>query len=164
MATPRVYVAGPLGFCEPGRHFSAEVLLPALVAEGLEVLDPWAGGEALVAALAIDAVDDRRAALHEANRSVAAANVAMIEACDVVLAVLDGVDVDSGTAAEIGFAAARGKPVIGWRSDLRLTGDNEATLVNLQVEHFVVVNGGSLHTSLAAAVAALVALPVPRPT
>lgn len=157
----RVYVASPLGFDEPGRAFSAGVLLPALMAREVEVLDPWAGGAAIVAALALDDPGARRAALREANRSVAADNVAMIEACDAVFAVLDGVDVDSGTASEIGYAAALGKPVIGWRSDLRDAGDNEAALVNLQVEHFVRANGGSLHTALDAAVAALVDLPGP---
>lgn len=47
------------------------------------------------------------------------------------------VDVDSGTAAEIGFAYALGKPVVGWRSDCRQAGDNAASVVNLQVEHFL---------------------------
>jgi len=51
--------------------------------------------------------------------------------------VLDGTDVDSGTAAEIGYAAALGTPVVGLRTDLRVTGDNAATTVNLQVEYFL---------------------------
>ena len=82
----------------------------------------------------------------------------MIRACDGVLAVLDGSDVDSGTAAEIGFAAALGKPVVGVRTDLRITGDNEATLVNLQVEWFIIDGGGNLFTDLDAAIAALTTL------
>ena len=45
--------------------------------------------------------------------------------------------------------------MIGLRSDLRITGDNEATLVNLQVEWFVVSSGGALVTDLDAAIATL---------
>lgn len=42
-----------------------------------------------------------------------------VDACDVVVAVLDGADVDSGTAFEVGYAYARGKPIIGVRTDFR---------------------------------------------
>jgi nucleoside 2-deoxyribosyltransferase len=50
---------------------------------------------------------------------------------DIVVAVLDGADVDSGTAWEIGYAFARGKPVIGLRTDFRTLSDG---IVNLMVE------------------------------
>jgi nucleoside 2-deoxyribosyltransferase len=42
-----------------------------------------------------------------------------VDACDVVVAVLDGPDGDSGTAFEMGYACAKGKPVIGVRTDFR---------------------------------------------
>jgi nucleoside 2-deoxyribosyltransferase len=64
--------------------------------------------------------------------------------------VLDGVDVDSGTASEIAFAYALGKRVFGLRTDFRLTGDNEAALVNLQVRYWIDASGGSAVTSLGA--------------
>ncbi|MFW5699221.1 MAG: nucleoside 2-deoxyribosyltransferase [Planctomycetota bacterium] len=38
---------------------------------------------------------------------------------DAVLAVLDGADSDSGTAWEMGFAHARGTPIVGLRTDWR---------------------------------------------
>ncbi len=38
----KVYLAGPLGFSEAGRHFQAGVLLPRLRGMGLQVIDPWA--------------------------------------------------------------------------------------------------------------------------
>jgi nucleoside 2-deoxyribosyltransferase len=44
----------------------------------------------------------------------------------LVIAVLDGSDVDSGTAWEAGFACARGIPVIGMRTDLRPAEDGAA--------------------------------------
>jgi nucleoside 2-deoxyribosyltransferase len=84
---------------------------------------------------------------------VARANAEAIEACAGVLALLDGSDVDSGTAAEIGFAAALGRPVVGLRTDRRLSGDNTATVVNLQVEYFIHRNGGRVCRGLDEAVA-----------
>ena len=42
-----------------------------------------------------------------------------VERADVVLAVLDGCDADSGTAWECGYAYARGKPVVSIRTDFR---------------------------------------------
>src|SRR4030095_14231926 len=50
-----------------------------------------------------------RGAGHTINREIGANNRAAIDRADGVVAVLDGVDVDSGTAAEIGYAFARGK-------------------------------------------------------
>jgi nucleoside 2-deoxyribosyltransferase len=154
---PVVYLAGPLGFTEPGRRFHDEVVVTAVRAAGFEVADPWAGGGAIEAARGIADHDERRRALARANRAAAEDNAAMIEDADGVLAVLDGADVDSGTAAEIGYAAALEVPVVGWRSDLRNSGDNEATVVNLQVEYFIDRSGGVIETSLDAALAALAA-------
>ena len=65
----------------------------------------------------------------------------------MVLANLDGQDVDSGTAAEIGYAFAKGKPIIGYRGDLRLSSDNVGSTVNLQVEFFIRESGGEIVTS-----------------
>lgn len=42
-----------------------------------------------------------------------------LDACDLVVAILDGPDVDSGTAFEVGYAYARGKAVVGVRTDFR---------------------------------------------
>ena len=72
-----------------------------------------------------------------------------IDRCDLVFAVLDGVDVDSGTAAEIGYAFARGKAILGYRGDFRLSADNEGSTVNLQVEYFIRQSGGDIITTFA---------------
>jgi uncharacterized damage-inducible protein DinB len=72
--------------------------------------------------------------------------------------VLDGVDVDSGTAAEIGYAFARGKPIVGYRGDLRLAADDEALTVNLQVEYFIRASGGDIVATLGEIPGALAAL------
>ena len=50
-------------------------------------------------------------------RHIYEANIGHIEACDAVLANLDffrGPEPDSGTCFEVGYAVARGKPVVGY--------------------------------------------------
>lgn len=50
-------------------------------------------------------------------RHIFQANLAHIDACDAVLANLDffrGAEPDSGTCFEVGYAVARGKPVVGY--------------------------------------------------
>jgi nucleoside 2-deoxyribosyltransferase len=153
---PSIYVASPLGFTDAGRRYSNAVLLPAVRNAGFEPLDPWDVDAEIQAVFELDRNDparDRR--LGPTNRLVGQRNAEMIRGADGMLAILDGSDVDSGTAAEIGYAAALRRPVIGLRSDLRVSGDNEATLVNLQVEWFILESGGHLATTLEQALAAL---------
>jgi len=155
-----VYVASPLGFSEPGRHYLSEVLHPRLAAAGWSVLDPWDDPTGVVAqTLALPAGPPRRAALVRMSRAIGERNRSLLAAAEAVLAVLDGPDVDSGTAAEVGWAAAQGIPVVGWRSDFRLA-DHEAAPVNLQVEDFVLVSGGRMVVTLDEALTALETLTV----
>lgn len=61
------------------------------------------------------------------------ANVSEIERCDVVLAVFDHADPDSGTSWECGYAYKASRPVIGLRTDLRAGGDDSDRPVNLML-------------------------------
>src|SRR5258705_5589932 len=147
MATvPSIYMASPLGFSEAGRHFYNSVLVPFVKRLGYEVLDPWALGDRA----RIEAVQrlpygiEKREAWRTLNREIGATNRAAIDQAHGVIAVLDGVDVDSGTAAEIGYAFARGKLIVGYRGDFRLSADNEGSTVNLQVEFFIRESGGAI--------------------
>jgi nucleoside 2-deoxyribosyltransferase len=129
------------------------VLEPALRAAGVGVLDPWDGVSGdWFAAAALLPEPERTAELVVLNERVGRRNAELIDRCDGVLAVLDGTDVDSGTAAEIGYARARGKPVVGLRTDLREGGENAGTAVNLQVGHFIHASGGSVGSDVAEAV------------
>jgi len=126
-------------------------LLPALRRAGHQPLDPWKdpAGRAIERALRRPYGLARRAALRRANAEAARANQRAIERADALVAVLDGADVDSGTAAEIGYAAARGLPIVGYRGDTRLAGDNDGAIVNLQVEYFIRASGGTIVTRVA---------------
>ena len=153
---PEIYIASPLGFTDAGRLYADTVLLPAVRAAGLDPLDPWDVAPEILRVFALERGDpEREQRLADTNRLVGRRNAELIRRAAGVLAILDGEDVDSGTAAEIGYAAALGRPIVGLRTDLRPSGDNEATLVNLQVEWFIVESGGALTTTLDQAIAAI---------
>lgn len=147
MAGKLVYVASPLGFSAAGHLWNSSVLIPTLVAAGLQPLDPWSKPGSRGPAAAGEGYTTAD------NARLAAANEAMIRSADGLLAVLDGADVDSGTSAELGFAAALGKRIVGLRTDFRTIADNPAARVNLQLEYWITASGGSVHAeaSLAAA-------------
>ena len=158
--TKQIYLASPLGFTLAGRMYNTDVLLPAVRAAGFDPLDPWNIEPEFQAVFDLAEGDPkRRKSLTRVNRRIGQRNARRRRYVrPTVLAVLDGNDVDSGTAAEIGYAAALKRPIVGLRDDLRVTGDNEATLVNLQVEWFITESGGVLSTDLADALSHLQAV------
>lgn len=148
MSRKRVYIASPLGFAASTRPFMAD-LVPALEAF-VDVENPWddVRFEDEFAALArLDSVNERDARLKQINHELGRTNAERIDRSDAVFAILDGVDVDSGTAAEIGYGAAKGTYVCGLRTDFRLAGDNPGAIVNLQVEFFIHASGGKIVTT-----------------
>jgi nucleoside 2-deoxyribosyltransferase len=150
-ARPRAYIASPLGFSEVGRTYYAERYLPAL-REHVEPADPWT----LSLPREFEAA---RAACreHELGLEVGARNIAAIAASQLLIAHLDGQEVDAGTASEVGYAAALGLPCLAVRSDLRASGEPGMS-VNLQLEAFVTLSGGFVARSLDELVTRLAAL------
>jgi nucleoside 2-deoxyribosyltransferase len=150
-AEMRVYLAGPLGFSEAGTAFHKEKIVAAFTGLNCEILDPWQ----LAPISRIDKIsnmaygESKRAAWEALNPEIGATNAAAIRECDLVFAVLDGTDVDSGTASEIGYAFALGKKILGYRGDFRLSADNEGSVVNLQVEYFIKRSGGEIIRKIA---------------
>lgn len=150
MSKPKAYLAGPYGFSEAGRTFYYDRFVPLVCDAGFDVLDPWVlTPSALIdEAAGLPCGEERRERWREVNRTIGENNARAIRAADVIVAVLDGPDVESGTAAEIGYGAALGKPVLGYRGDFRLAADNEGSTVNLQVEYFILAGGGRIVSSL----------------
>jgi nucleoside 2-deoxyribosyltransferase len=60
-------------------------------------------------------------------------NIRGIEEADVLLAVLDQADPDSGTCWECGYAYKLGRPIIGLQTDLRIIGDDPEASTNLML-------------------------------
>lgn len=102
---PRIYLAGPEVFLPDAADVGRE---KARICEaaGLEGVFP------LDAALDLAALDKP-----EAARRISLANEALIRSCDALIANLTpfrGVSMDSGTAFEIGYMRALGRPVLGY--------------------------------------------------
>ena len=149
-----VYLAGPSGFTTAGLTWHNDVLLPKVQAAGLVPMDPWGNQSAIHDVLtSMEFGVERRAALREANLAQGRYDLELVRGSRAVLAVLDGCDVDSGTALEIGYAFALGLLIVGLRTDVRGSGDNEGSEVNLMIETCIADSGGIYTTSVDEAVA-----------
>lgn len=86
--------------------------------------------------------------------------------CEAVVAVTDGSDPDSGTAWECGYAYAREKPIVTFRSDFRNPGEARGVAFNLMLwcsaDAHVELPLASAATSVAAIAEALASLPTVR--
>ena len=150
MEGKKIYLASPLGFSESGRKFYYEELIPLIVQKGFKVVDPWLliSENDIKAINKMDYGQEKKSAWEEMNMKMGDRNRTAIDSSDGMLAILDGADVDSGTASEIGYAYGTGKLIVGYRGDFRLSSDNEGGIVNLQVEYFIRKSGGDIVTSL----------------
>jgi len=110
----KIYLAGPL-FTIAEQDFNAG-LARFLEAEGFDV---WLPQE------------------HEPRSKTARAifrmDVKAIDQADMVVACMDGPDPDSGTAWECGYAYAKGKPIVCFRTDFRISGDTPGAQYNLML-------------------------------
>lgn len=123
----RVYLAAPL-FSEAERLFNASV---ARLLRGhlFDVYLPQEAGD-----------DSDMRDIREQER-LFLSNKTALEDADVIIAIIDGADADSGTAWEMGYAFAQGKPVIALRTDFRRVGHHEN--VNLMLEQSAKVVGST---------------------
>ncbi len=146
----KIYLAGPLGFSEVGRAFHYEKIIPEIKKLGFEIFDPWTvvPQEEIDSILNMDEGEEKKQALKKLNKDLFDGDIKALKSCDGVFAVLDGADVDSGTAAEIGIAYSLGKPILGYRGDFRLSSENTGVFVNLFVEGCVKETGGEIIKSL----------------
>lgn len=118
--TKRVYFAGPL-FTQGEWQWNLGVAT-ALRAKGLEVFLPQEAVEGMLAGTEAFNAD----AIYNRNKDE-------IDRADIVVAILDQADPDSGTSWECGYATKAGKPVIGVRTDIRKTGDGPSEGVNIML-------------------------------
>ncbi|WP_292370341.1 nucleoside 2-deoxyribosyltransferase [Methanoregula sp. UBA64] len=127
----RVYLAAPL-FSEAERSYNARVAA-VLKEHCFEVFLPQESG------------DNHAIRGRDEHRRIFAKNKRAIHDADIVIAIIDGADADSGTAWEMGYAAALKKNVIALRTDFRMAGSHER--VNLMLEEGATVvsdTGGML--------------------
>lgn len=115
MSQPRAYLAGPL--FDEGERWYIEHLERLVAEEGFVTFLPHRDNPPKDQFNVRQIFDNDRRGIDEA---------------DVVVANLNGVITDDGTAWEIGYAFARGIPVIGLHTDWRRRFDHE--VVNLMIE------------------------------
>ena len=104
MNIQRIYLAGPDVF-RPDAAAQGRLLAAACAEYGFTGVFPL--DDSLPAGIAPA----------DLARRIYQANIARIDGCDAVLANLDffrGAEPDSGTCFEVGYAVARGKPVVGY--------------------------------------------------
>ncbi|MCT8335991.1 nucleoside 2-deoxyribosyltransferase [Methanoculleus sp. Afa-1] len=114
----RVYLAAPL-FTEAEQTYNL-ALRDLLEAHLFDVYLPQAVG------------DTSHTRCREEHQAIFAQHIAVLHDVDIVVAVIDGADADSGTSWEMGYAYALGKRVVALRTDFRIAGYHE--LVNLMLE------------------------------
>ena len=141
-----VYLASPLGFSREHTHYR-ERIKERIRALGFDVFDPWEQEEAaerIGQAMSMEEGPARAGAIKEAAAFTGRLNAQGLKGADLVLAVLDGTEPDSGTVAELGYGAGIGKRCFGLRTDFRDCGDFPGVPLNLQVLHFIEESGGRL--------------------
>jgi len=106
----KVFIAGPL-FSQAEREFNVRVE-EELRRHGFETFLPQRDVGRLDELLAKEG--------ERAYRMIFDRDLKGLDQADVVVAILDGPDVDSGTAFEVGYAFAKGKPVVGLKTDMRV--------------------------------------------
>jgi nucleoside 2-deoxyribosyltransferase len=117
-----IYQAGPL-FSEAEKNFH-KTLSARLRAAGHEVI--WPGD------LLTD--DQIESAGPTAPELIFNTCRQAIDRCNLVTALLDGPQVDDGTAWEIGYAYAKGIPIYGLRTDFRQAGDTRHNYANSMIQ------------------------------
>ena len=110
----KIYIASPLGFSEIWDNYYESKIKPEIEKLGFEILCPWKENDTkeLRETIAMDFSMERFHKFKKLNEEIGERNKILIDDSDILLAVLDGTDVDSGTSAEIGHTFAKQKPVI----------------------------------------------------
>lgn len=111
----KIFIAGPL-FSQAEREFNLKVE-GHLRKCGFETFLPQRDVGKLDELLAKEG--------YQAYRTIFKRDLEGLDQADAIVAILDGPDVDSGTAFEVGYAFAKGKPVIGLKTDMRVFAKNE---------------------------------------
>jgi nucleoside 2-deoxyribosyltransferase len=125
----KIYLAGPF-FSEAEREWTKKLKgqIEGLATDSgckVQVIWPYE----LITQEEIDAQGE------SAKQEIFSRCKAHLEDSDLVIAVMDGSQVDDGTAWEIGYCYAlkRGK-IIGIRTDFRRAGESEGAMVNAMIE------------------------------
>lgn len=79
-----------------------------------------------------DAINDKAA--YANSELIAEADLSKLEESDILIAVLDGIEVDSGVAAEIGAFSMLQRPIVGVFTDTRQQGRDNQKKIDALIE------------------------------
>jgi len=129
----RIYLAAPL-FSEAERNYNLVLrdLLEAHLFDVYLVLRDLLEAHLFDVYLPQEVGDTSHARCREENRAIFAQHLRTLQDIDIVVAVIDGADADSGTSWEMGYAYALGRKIVALRTDFRIAGHHER--VNLMLE------------------------------
>ncbi|MHA1729176.1 MAG: nucleoside 2-deoxyribosyltransferase, partial [Promethearchaeota archaeon] len=106
----KIYLAGGLGFSELGRYaldkLKEKFNLNFIISDPFNENSEFAEKIERIIHDTSFSIKEITEELQKINLKIGENNEVMIRNSDFILAILDGTDVDSGTAAEIGFAYA----------------------------------------------------------
>ena len=160
-----LYPSSHYGFDDAGRHYMYTKFLPAIqkVDKDIMILNPWD----LTPQSEIDNVrkiKDEEIRLREwrkLNRRIYLRNKSAVKPCRIMIAVLEGLDVDPGVSWETGYRMGLDEaleirtPIIGYRSDFRKAGENPGVKINVQVEEAIKEAGHPIQETLDEVIALL---------
>ncbi len=112
----RIYLSGPLfSHAEIEWSARAKAFLEKRLGDSVEVIWPHEIAEG-------------------SPKEIFQVNLQALQECDLMVAILDGAQVDDGTAWEIGYFYAHGKRVFGIRTDFRRSGEAHESSANAMIE------------------------------
>lgn len=123
-----IYLAGPL-FCEPIQNWHRATkarIIEQMAALGFFVEVIWPG-ELFPPELVESWGDQAKFNIMHGCRQA-------LDKSDLMVALLDGPQVDDGTAWEVGYAYAKGIRTVGIRTDFRKAGDVQGAAVNCMID------------------------------
>ena len=130
----QIYLAAPL-FSQAERIYNA-TLADLMKQHLFDVFLPQEAG------------DDIATRTKNDQEQIFSKNINDLYRADIVVAVIEGADANSGTAWEMGYAFAHNKPVIAIRTDFRRAGANERVNLMLEETSTVVTDSSELLESL----------------
>jgi nucleoside 2-deoxyribosyltransferase len=118
----KAYLANGL-FSEADRMYNQH--LAKLLREGIDGLDLFVPQEA-------GEINDKNS--YADSLMIAEWDSMKLLESDVLIAVIDGIEIDSGVSAEVGMFSMTGKPIIGLYTDVRQHGRNNAKKIQALIE------------------------------
>ena len=144
---PVAYLANPYGFNQHGRE-ALKKIIPILENVGLKVLEPFEESSTSPLLEKVICLENDISSLQsdldvarcQFYTEVGKRNIELMDKADCMIALLDGADVDSGTASEVGYFYGKNingpfKPIFGLRTDMRQC--EPGAPANIQVVQFI---------------------------